>query len=446
MIKRIELINFMSHNRTVIEPSAGLTVLVGPNNCGKSAIVTALQILCNNDNSTYVLRHGAKECRVIVETDDGHVIQWSRKKTGGARYVIDGQEFDRLRNDSGVWDELKKTLRLPRVECDKNQFDVHFGEQRNPVFLLNDKGKGAAQFFASNSDAIRLVEMQDVHKTKVRDSRREQTQLLAQQDMIESAMRAFQPVEDVSNELKACEKTYSSLKEEQVKCDRLEELLKSIEIERATLSKLSATETALSRLPENPALEDVLPLDRLIQKLEEQHYTIKKCSSTVNAMASLQAPPTLGPVDSLQRLCVSIAKQRETIDRCSAATQALETLAAPPNLGDPSALAKLLFNIERQSLVAEKLSRTAAAYRQLGQPPEDSDQKQIANLESLLVSMEDGIASCEQARQLMAKTEKGLAAIEAEIKEWVVDNPTCPTCGNDVDAEVILSGGGHAHG
>ena len=55
VIKRIELINFMSHEHTVIEPAAGLTVLVGPNNCGKSAIVTALQILCHNDNSTYVL-------------------------------------------------------------------------------------------------------------------------------------------------------------------------------------------------------------------------------------------------------------------------------------------------------------------------------------------------------------------------------------------------------
>jgi predicted ATP-dependent endonuclease of OLD family len=70
MIKRIELTNFMSHEHTVIEPAAGLTVLIGPNNCGKSAIVAALQILASNENSTYVMRHGAKECSVKVETDE----------------------------------------------------------------------------------------------------------------------------------------------------------------------------------------------------------------------------------------------------------------------------------------------------------------------------------------------------------------------------------------
>lgn len=58
VIRRIELRNFMSHARTVIEPADGLTVLVGPNNCGKSAVVAALQILCHNETSTYVMLHG----------------------------------------------------------------------------------------------------------------------------------------------------------------------------------------------------------------------------------------------------------------------------------------------------------------------------------------------------------------------------------------------------
>ena len=78
MITRIEITNFMLTN-TRIEPAAGLTVLAGPNNCGKSAVVAALQILCNNDPLTYVLRHGERECSVRVETDDGHVVEWRRK-------------------------------------------------------------------------------------------------------------------------------------------------------------------------------------------------------------------------------------------------------------------------------------------------------------------------------------------------------------------------------
>lgn len=61
----------MSHAKTVIEPAEGLTVLVGPNNCGKSAVVSALDTLCNNPTGDYMVRHGEKEVRVTVETDDG---------------------------------------------------------------------------------------------------------------------------------------------------------------------------------------------------------------------------------------------------------------------------------------------------------------------------------------------------------------------------------------
>ena len=54
MIKRITLDNYMSHSHTVIEPADGLTVLVGENNCGKSAVVSALQTLCFNRQKNFM--------------------------------------------------------------------------------------------------------------------------------------------------------------------------------------------------------------------------------------------------------------------------------------------------------------------------------------------------------------------------------------------------------
>src|SRR5262245_39825693 len=105
MIARIELINFMSHEHTVLDLAPGLTVIVGPNNVGKSAVVAALQILSHNESSTYVIRHGQRECAVKVHTGDGHLIEWRRKTSPS--YILDGQKFDRLRA-SGVPDELRQ--------------------------------------------------------------------------------------------------------------------------------------------------------------------------------------------------------------------------------------------------------------------------------------------------------------------------------------------------
>lgn len=47
MITKIELTNFKSHAHTVIEPGR-VTALVGPNGCGKSSILQALQLLCDS--------------------------------------------------------------------------------------------------------------------------------------------------------------------------------------------------------------------------------------------------------------------------------------------------------------------------------------------------------------------------------------------------------------
>src|ERR1043165_8491549 len=96
MIRRIVIENFMSHVRTVIEPADGLTVLVGPNNCGKSAVVSALQALCRNERGDYMIRHDADAAKVTVETDDGHTITWRKKRGMGGAYTIDGKSESRL--------------------------------------------------------------------------------------------------------------------------------------------------------------------------------------------------------------------------------------------------------------------------------------------------------------------------------------------------------------
>src|SRR5690606_7200423 len=108
MIRRITLDNYMSHVHTVIEPASGLTVLVGPNNCCKSAVVSALQTVCENLSGGYMVRHDEREARVAVETDDGHEIIW-RRKGNAVSYIIDGREIHRLKRD--VPDSLHEILK-----------------------------------------------------------------------------------------------------------------------------------------------------------------------------------------------------------------------------------------------------------------------------------------------------------------------------------------------
>ena len=101
----------MSHSDTVLVLADGLNVLTGPNNCGKSAVISALQMLAElpAKEGDYMVRHGEKSgCRIIVETAEGDEICWGR--SGAAPYlVINGEKHFRISNfDSKKRKELTR--------------------------------------------------------------------------------------------------------------------------------------------------------------------------------------------------------------------------------------------------------------------------------------------------------------------------------------------------
>ena len=206
MLRKIILENFMSHGRTEIDLAPGLTVLTGPNNCGKSAVVAALQTLATNGRTTHVTRHGQQVCRITVETDDDHTIVWERNKNT-VKYNLDGEDIHRV--GTSIPDSLHDLLRLDRVHADlgktTHEYDIHFGQQKSPVFLLDETGSRAASFFASSSDAARLVEMQHVHRANLRDRKAAARRLSAEQRQNASELQTYSQLDAVAERVAVAE-------------------------------------------------------------------------------------------------------------------------------------------------------------------------------------------------------------------------------------------------
>lgn len=403
MIKRIELVNFMSHERTVIEPSAGLTVLIGPNNCGKSAFVSALQILCHNVKSNYVMRHGGKKCEITVETDDGHVVKWSRTKSGSPKYLIDGQEYDRLKQ--GVPAELHEALGLAKVDCDKDQFDVHFGEQKSPVFLLNDPGKAAAQFFASSSDAIRLVEMQDRHKGKVRDSKRDQTSLIKQQADISASLELLKPVDSIEQRLTECETRYAEI--------------------QSSTAEIKQTEA-------------------LINDLDEVQKRLAEYNAILNTLKPLESPPELADTKTLEQLIAGSKLAKQAYERFDAIAVALSDLMPAPELKDTTGLSSLVDTIRLAQRQSEVHDQKFSILKKLAAVPELVDQEPLGRLLKDCAKSEKSIS---RASSELKEIDQQVDTLTSEIEQWVEANPTCPTCGGPTTMDQLIgSGGGHQHG
>ncbi len=432
----------MSHSRTVIEPANGLTVLIGPNNCGKSAVVTALQILAHNANSTYVRRHDEKTCEVIVETDDGHEVKWSRSKNGSPRYEIDGQEYDRLKGQ--VPPQLHAALRLPKVASDKEEFDIHFGEQKEPVFLLNDTGKAAAQFFASSSDAIRLVEMQAKHKTRILQSRRDFKRIDEEVEVLESSIAVLESTSDLDSDLNKLEQQFAALSEDSNRIDLLASLTRRVNQFQRQLVFQSAVTDSLTTLTAPPRLEPVEAIARVTNRIMELDTDLHRQDQRLGPLSVLTAPPALQPTEQIANSIQRIEHQASVSKQTALVAKVFDAMAEPPKLDDDQPLLRLVTSLSKANRSLNGLDNKTRRFAELTEPPQFSE---LQGIEAAIKNLESASRSFKRLSKQVVEIDKHLSAVESETKQWAAENPTCPTCGSATEANRLLrSGGEECHG
>ncbi len=390
MIRRIELVNFMSHAKTVIEPAAGLTVLVGPNNCGKSAVVAALQILCRNDNSTFVLRHNERACSVTVETDDGHTITWGRTKTS-PRYEIDGIPFDRL-DRSAVPDALHAALRLPLVVAENNlEFDVHFGEQKSPIFLLDQPPSSAAQFFASSSDASTLIEMQRLHQQRTAEAKREHRELDSSIALLEQQLTTLAPTIDLEARLGEIESSQRALDGVAATIAALKDGIDELCAAEESLRRVKRYASAMDALTPPPAMGDRVSLETCVRSAEAARGEVAHAQAMSRALGSIEPLPDFQNEDGLRAEIATLGRQRRELDRHQQIRECVNAVKPMDPPRDTKPIAQAIAMIDRDVRLLVQSSRV----------------------------VEETIAS--------------FAPLDREIAALIREHPNCPTCGAALD-------------
>lgn len=467
MIRRIELVNFMSHARTVIEPADGLTVLVGPNNCGKSAVVAALQILCHNETSTYVMRHGERECSVTVETAEGRVVQWRRRKSPA--YFVDGTELSRL-DRSEVPAEVVRALQLRKVSSDgTREFDVHFGEQKSPVFLLDQSGSHAAQFFASSSDAASLVEMQKRHQQRMGDARKERIRLDAEAERLARDLAVLREADPIGVAIQEADARHESLERCSAKIVQLTDDLHLLDDASSRLEERDAEAAALTLVEPPPILEPAEPLSRLVGQLTQTGAERVRQAALADALVQVLPAPALVDELPLSRLLGDLSVAARTNDRLGAECDMVQPLMLPPHLADAGSLEALTREMATTNHRMAGMQQRTTVLGSLAVPPELMSEAEIARDLDLLrrgfASLGRSEAACRQLEHLTPPTEltdsteisrllteltqsrasvsvqeqqvrqvaDELQHADAALRRWAEDNRVCPTCGGTLD-------------
>ncbi len=488
MITRIEIHNFMAHEHLVLELGPGMTVITGPNNSGKSAIVEALRCMAVNPPAAPFIRHGAKEARVEVtlQDEDGeHSIVWIRVK-GHARYEL----YENSAEEPEVYakfgstppEDILRRLKLNLVGEDLAKgLDVHLGNQRQPVFLLDAPGSTVAQFFAASTESAHLLAMQDLLKAQMSASDKEKRAMEQNMLSLEAGLRRLAPLPGLELGMLDAQDMLRDIRARERELPRLESQVRSIRTTFRDKYRLGQQVSLLRKLLPQPTLASTTPLVRhlgTVTLLSSRHRGFMAQS---RVLQGLRTPPELFPTPGLARATRGIFVGRSQAGTFRAILQGLAPLRPAPPLFDCSTLAAassdllelrenlavagktvqalrhvllppvlapvlgLRVDISRKMDLTQLLARTflfAKVYERLRPPPVLEDFtplsgviRQLRHLKKLHADMD--IRATEHEREMREWNRKA----NARVKELGV----CPTCGAHMTLDQVLSAG-HSHG
>lgn len=174
-IQSLNLKNFMSHKDTTIEFHPNITCIIGKNDIGKSAILSAFKSLCYGDSSDTYIRHGENQALLSLAFDEDKVINWTRvlkkseEQPQKVKYELwcSGVETNAQYSSQDAPDFVKKELNVMKSE----DIDIHIGNQKEPVFLIDSKTKpqDKAKILALGKESILIQKLMEKIKERTKE-------------------------------------------------------------------------------------------------------------------------------------------------------------------------------------------------------------------------------------------------------------------------------------
>ncbi|TDX52910.1 AAA family ATPase [Orenia marismortui] len=278
IIERMEIINFQSHEHTILEFDKGLNVITGPSDQGKSAIIRALRwVLYNEPRGTDFIRHNQSDCQVAIELDNKFKI--IRKRTPSKnRYILvnpEGEEHVFERVGSGVPEEIIKVHGMPKIDLDTdNETTLNIDYQLEGAFLLTDSGSVRAKTLGRLIN-VHIVDSA-IRRTKTDISRlnMRNKQLKEELEINREKLKEFDNLDDLKKDIKSKETILDNLRTYNQKLESLISLQEKLNQSDDRMNKYS---DLLDQLNDLEKIEDIYQrLDDRSIKFENIVELVKK--------------------------------------------------------------------------------------------------------------------------------------------------------------------------
>ena len=301
-LRTIELFNVRRHVHTVVPCFPGATAYIGDNNLGKStALMAALKVVAYGESDDSIIRHGCDEARIILHLENGNRIEWSRstkrsptvmyRHFKGNQLIAEGGQ--KTRNQAPEW--VQAVLGIGRVD----DLDIQVGNQKTPVFLLNDSAPRRAQILSVGRESgylPQLMRAYEARKAADRELVKTGEQTVARLRLREAFYGDLPRLQSKLQSLSEHAEKALAIIEKQQRLAALVQLLSSKSARSAALEKV--VELQIEMPSEAPRLvnTDLLKSQgiRLARLLKLQAVTVPQIPPTAPVLADVKKMRELG--------------------------------------------------------------------------------------------------------------------------------------------------------
>lgn len=352
-IRSIRLENVRRHVNTLVPCFPGATAYIGDNNLGKStALMAASKIVAYGESDDSVIRHGCEEARIVIELEGGNRLEWSRSKKRsptvlyqhfrGDELVAEGPQ--KTRNQAPEW--VQEILGISRVD----DLDIQVGNQKTPVFLLNDSAPRRAQILSVGRESGYLPTLMRAYEGQ-RTADRE-TIKSGESALTRLKLRAayFADLPRIDQKLAKASAMAEDVLRVLSQAEKMAAAIRAIATKTARVEALSEVEAIRVKLPASPpALVNTEKLGSVLTKMARYERL-----TSAPALPLAPKVPVLQDVRRMRELGVRWSKAQARV----VALQSVEELRCelptkPPELAATAELQRQLQALTtRQALVA----------------------------------------------------------------------------------------------
>jgi exonuclease SbcC len=393
----------------------GFTVITGPTNVGKSAVLRAVTRAILNNPVVGMVRKGSKYCTVEINSD-GWGFKWEKGERDINRYVINETVYDKTGQTQLSQIEA---MGFGSINVGDDRLSPWTADQYNPIFLLNRPGPQVTGFI---SEVSHLEVVQNAIVLAARGKRRYQDEAKAKETALaanQTRANKLKPLEILNRVQTELEQQRASIDDYEARIASMSYMLQNIQslniiialfhpMRSIRIPDFEIVNQNLTKMREMRARQDVL------QSAAEQVLPLRKVKDVI-----VIEPPE-AEYQNLKRLqgFAKVKKSQKTVDVLSQIENMNELLLPECNLQD----LRKMQAIQDSLAAATKLCTLFAHIHEIAVPKMGS--LPLAEIQAHITTI--GTIRNEEAA---VKKELDQAANELEtVERELAAIPICPFC------------------